>query len=336
MHVGKSYSVIETILWTRRRGYALVILSLLPVAAYQLLGLHWIAMPWQVAALLGTATAFIVGFKNAQIYNRTEEAQRVWSSIGSLSRHWAISSRDLPRERQDFERLVRRHLAWLTVLRYQARNARPWETTDLAPNEEFRRRHHLVVAEHEVPLAAELGRLLTVEELAILGSTRAKTTWLLGEQSRTLRSLYESQGLAVLHHTEMQRTLAALLDHQARVERLKNFPYPRQYAVINKIFVWTFAVVLPFCLVAEFDRLNAIATGMLAGQMAWMTLPFGVMLAWLYLALDQVGESSENPFEGGANDVPISHVSLIIEADLRMLLGERDHVLPKTDGAIVL
>jgi putative membrane protein len=181
-----------------------------------------------------------------------------------------------------------------------------------------------------------LGRFLTAEELAVLGSTHAKTTWLLGEQSRTLRDLYESQDLAVFHHAEMQRTLQALLDQQSRVERLKNFPYPRQYAVINKIFVWAFAAVLPFCLVPEFDKLNALATGGLAGQMAWMTVPFSSMLAWLYVALDQVGESSENPFQGGANDVPISRLSQVIEADLRMLLGERDHMLAKADSPIAL
>lgn len=45
------------------------------------------------------------------------------------------------------------------------------------------------------------------------------------------------------------------------------------------------------------------------------------MRSWMYVALDQVGESTENPFEGGANDVPITHLCRCIEADLRALLG---------------
>ncbi|MBX3622640.1 MAG: hypothetical protein KF891_21950 [Rhizobacter sp.] len=44
----------------------------------------------------------------------------------------------------------------------------------------------------------------------------------------------------------------------------------------------------------------------------------------MYLALDLVGESTENPFEGGANDVPISQSSRQIEIELRQLLGEPD------------
>ena len=40
--------------------------------------------------------------------------------------------------------------------------------------------------------------------------------------------------------------------------------------------------------------------------------------------MDKIGSVSENPFEGGANDVPISAMSRGIEIDLRELVGERD------------
>jgi ion channel-forming bestrophin family protein len=42
----------------------------------------------------------------------------------------------------------------------------------------------------------------------------------------------------------------------------------------------------------------------------------------MYTALDQVGEATANPFEGNANDVPISQISRSIEIELRELLGE--------------
>jgi putative membrane protein len=47
----------------------------------------------------------------------------------------------------------------------------------------------------------------------------------------------------------------------------------------------------------------------------------------MYTCLGQVGESTENPFEGNANDVPISQISRIIEIEMREMLGETD--LPK-------
>ena len=124
------------------------------------------------------------------------------------------------------------------------------------------------------------------------------------------------------HHAETQRTLKDLIDQQSRAERIKNFPYPRQYATINTIFVWCFAALLPFCVIREFDRLNEGVSGLLAGQMAWLTIPFSALVSWMYVSLDQVGESTENPFEGGANDVPISQISRLVEIELRELLGE--------------
>ena len=75
MKVSKSYKLSEFLVWTRRKVYVVLALAIVPVAVYQLLGQKWIALPWSLAVLLGTATSFIVGFKNAQTYSRTVEAQ---------------------------------------------------------------------------------------------------------------------------------------------------------------------------------------------------------------------------------------------------------------------
>ena len=58
--------------------------------------------------------------------------------------------------------------------------------------------------------------------------------------------------------------------------------------------------------------------------MAWLVIPFSALVSWMYVSLDQVGESTENPFEGGANDVPISQISRLVEIELREMLGEND------------
>jgi ion channel-forming bestrophin family protein len=336
MHIGKSYRLTEFLGWTRRRAYVLLLLGLVPVTAYQLLGWHWLALPWPIAVLLGTATSFIVGFKNAQTYNRTVEAQQVWTSIVVVSRYWALICRDFPKDRRELPTLLRRHLAWLTALRYQARDKRVWETSSSWSNEEYRRRN-FTVPEHETPLESELRKHLTEDELTDVLAVENKPAWLLGMQSDAIRQLYTNQDIVVLHHTEMEKTLKDLLDQQGRVERIKNFPYPRQYAVINSIFVWCFATLLPLTLVREFDRLNEVASGPLAGHMAWLAAPFAAFIAWLYAALDQVGASTENPFEGNANDVPITRMCMHLEDEFLGFLGElRPKPLPAPDGHIVL
>lgn len=52
----------------------------------------------------------------------------------------------------------------------------------------------------------------------------------------------------------------------------------------------------------------------------WLAIPLSVLVSWKHAALDQVGESNANPFEGGANDIPISQLCTSIELDLRLLL----------------
>ena len=56
----------------------------------------------------------------------------------------------------------------------------------------------------------------------------------------------------------------------------------------------------------------------------WLVIPFGVLISWVFTSLDQVGESTENPFEGSANDVPISQMSRAVEIDIREMLAETD------------
>jgi putative membrane protein len=38
--------------------------------------------------------------------------------------------------------------------------------------------------------------------------------------------------------------------------------------------------------------------------------------------MERIGEATENPFEGSANDVPISNISRTIEIDLKEMLDE--------------
>jgi ion channel-forming bestrophin family protein len=262
VNVGKSYRLPEFVRWTRRKIYVLVALSALPVLLVQYAGWQGLTVPWVAVALLGTATSFIVGFKNAQTYQRTIEAQQVWTAIAASTRYWALICRDFQSDPDCARALTLRHLAWLTALRYQLRSPRPWETARSASNAEYGKA--LVVAERQAPLAMELRKYLSDDESSRIGDAPSKALMLLSLQSEAIRALYTQQQIVVLHHTEMQKTIKDLLDQQSRAERIKNFPYPRQYAIVNKIFVWSFASLLPFGLAAEFARASAGFSGISA------------------------------------------------------------------------
>ena len=282
----------------------------MPVCLYELAGWHWLAIPWTVVALIGTATALIVSFNNTQTYARTVEAQQVWTSILNSSKAWGLMSRDYLKRPDATRLLVNRHIAWVTALRYQMRRQRAWESTLRHTNAEYQASY--AVPEKESPLDSELARYLEDDELRAVRVSRSKATLLMANQSRAIRDLFTGGEIAINFFIEMEKAIKELLDLQGRSERLKNFPYPRQYAIVNALFIRIFCILLPFGMLKEFDALHRV----------WLVIPFSVLISWMYTSLQQVGESTENPFEGGANDVPIAQVARMIEVELRTLLGD--------------
>ena len=322
MHTGKSFRLSEFLDWTRRDIYVLILLGVVAVVAYQIGNLKWLGIPWTVVALLGTATAFIVGVKNLQTYNRTWEARQIWGDIISSSRAWGIMSRDFFDDPEKSKELVYRHLAWLTALRYQLREHRAWETRSKAHNAEYLK--YYSIPEVQTPLDAELAKYLPDAELRQILATRNRPTQVLSHQSKTVKALFSSQAIVVTQFVEMHRSIKDFLLQQGRCERIKDFPYPRQFATMNSFFIKLFSLLLPFGLLREFDRLNESVEGMIKGHMVWLVVPFSVLISWMYTSLEQVGASTECPFEGGANDIPIAQMCRAAEIDLREMLGERD------------
>lgn len=335
MHAGRSYKFSEFVLWTRRSLYWLIAIDVVLVALYQVGGLKWLAVPWSLIFLLGTTVALTAGFKNTQTYNRLWEAQQVWASITAFSRLWGTMSRDYLSDDGDSRRLVYRHLAWLTALRYQMREPKPWETLERAPNLEYRK--HYDVPERERALDAELAKYVAPDERSRILVAPGKATEALGLQSQALKAMLASGRIPASSFVELQKLLREFQDQQARSERLKNYPYPRQYAIINAVFVRILCVLLPLGTIDLLVPYDDVVGGLMAGQMAWLAIPLSVLVSWMYAALDQVGESSANPFEGGANDIPISQICASIEVDLRQLLGENElPELPASATPIVL
>lgn len=328
MNVGRAYRLSEFIIWTRRRIYILLLLSVVPVALYQSFNFKWLALPWPVIAFLGTAASIIIGFRNTQTYNRTVEAQQIWTSIAGSSRYWGLISRDFLPARDKAKQLIYRHLAWLTVLRFQMRRSRTWESTHRRFNAEYNRK--LTIPEKASSLQDELGKYVSADTCHDVLQAKSKAMRLLDLQSRALSQLYESKEININMFLEMEKAIKEFGDQQTRLERIKNFPYPRQYSIINSIFIWVFCALLPIGMIGEFDKLNQNVIGFMHGHMVWLVIPLSVVISWIYASLEQVGDSTENPFEGTANDVPISQISRRIEIELKEMLGETDLPRPMT------
>lgn len=283
-----------------------------------------LAMPWVPVALVGTAVAFVTGFKNNASYARLWEARKIWGGLINHSRYWAAQCCDFltepasgspDRSVDEYRRrLVHRHIAFVTALRYQLRQSRTWETVNQRHNVEFQSQY--VVDEWNGELDDALRPLLDQKDLAHVLGCKNRATQILALQSAELNTLVQNGLLNEFNRLFMSKTLAKFYDDQGKSERIKNFPYPRQFATLNIYFIWLFIVLVPFGLLREFDKLGE--------HFVWLTIPASVIIAWVFHTMDKIGESSENPFEGSPNDVPITALARTIEIDLREMIGEKD------------
>lgn len=299
------------------------------------LDIYALKVPWLPVSLIGTAVAFYVGFKNNSAYDRLWEARKIWGAIVNSSRMWGsnvrayVSNQFTGEDVNEKElhlihkRLIYRHIAWIYTLRRQLLIPAPWEHIN---QNKFMEKHakmmmnlYGVGLDIDQETAEELNLCLMKEELAKMLKYQNTATQLIDSQSQDLKELRKLNLIDDFRHMELQKIMNEFYNHQGMCERIKKFPLPRQYGSMSLIFVSIFIFLLPFGLVTEFHELGEWG--------AWLSIPFTVVVGWVFVVMELIGDYSENPFEGLGNDIPMRSICRTIEIDLREMLGETD--LPK-------
>lgn len=323
MHAGKKYSLKEFIVWTRRDIYRLAILAVIPTILYHFCGFTFLSISWVPVALLGTAISFIIGFKNNASYARLWEARQIYGGIINVSRSFGVMIRDFLSSKNKSEEvkiIFYRHFAWLTALRFQLREPRTWENMNDWRNIEYARNYH--IAEKIDKIEDVLAKYLSSDELAYILTKKNKATQIMALQSAHINRLAAANNLSDLQLQSLQAGISNFYDNQGKAERIKNFPYPRHFSSIASIMLNLFVFLVPYGLLNDFNKLGNGT--LIEGYSIWLNIPFALLLTWVFNTLDVVGESSTNPFEGSANDVPITNISRTIEIDMRDMLDESD------------
>ena len=343
MYIRNLYRLSDMVKWTLRHTLLFTAIALVPVIAREVLGYSWLSLPWTPIAILGTAVAFVVGFQNNAAYGRLWEARKIWGGVVNTSRTWgmqvqAMVGNEHTRQpvsdaelKKHIHLLTYRHIGWMTALRHAMRTNKPWETfANDKTNAKWRNLLH--IPERILKIEDALEPYLDAEEHAYVMGKSNKQTALLYLQSRHLRSLKNRRLLWEFSFLELQKLLQELFTLQGKSERIKNFPYPRHYATIGHYFVWLFIVLIPFGVIPQFSQLastHAAAFPSIAPCLVWLGVPFCVMISWVFHTMMQIGKAGENPFEGTANDVPISGIARGIEINLRQMLDEDHDSIPK-------
>lgn len=302
------------------------------VLLYKFLGDKMAVVTWVPVSVIGTAVAFYVGFKNSQSYDRLWEARKVWGAIVNSSRLWGssvcayvddhfanedVSDEEIHRIKR---RLIYRHIAWLYQLRDQLLIPTNWEHVNqgfhVAKTAERRIKRFGVGLIRDEHYKGVVERLIKPLEYAKLQEAKNKATALIDGQAQDLQTLRHQNLIDDFRHIDMQKVLGEFYVHQGKCERIKKFPFPRQYGSMSAYFVGIFIFLLPFGLVPQFAALGETAL--------WFSIPVLVAVGWVYIIMELVGDYSENPFEGLGNDIPMLSLCRTIEIDLRQMLDEED------------
>tara|TARA_R110001592_G_scaffold237306_4_gene496186 strand:+ start:30897 stop:31919 length:1023 start_codon:yes stop_codon:yes gene_type:complete len=323
MYVGKRYPLKGVVNWSKKYIFYFLIIDTLPVLAAYYFNVSWLAIPWQPIALIGIGVSFYLGFKNNSSYDRLWEARKIWGGIVNTSRSFTVMSRDFVTDefaqnpigdielKEHHKNIVHRHIAWLKALTYQLRVPKEWEHSSKEENE-MRKSAGVF---HDNAHFENLKPYLSEEEFSYVMSKGNKASHILSLQSKAFKKLKLKGLVDDFRHMELEKMLVEFYALQGKSERIKNFPFPRQYATVNFLFVWIFILLLPFGMLnvfAEFDN----------PYLGFMAIPFSMLVSWVFILMEMIGDYSENPFEGLYNDVPISSMARSIEIDIRQMLDE--------------
>jgi putative membrane protein len=319
MYVKRYYSLWMTFRWSKNSLLYGLLYSAAIIVVYEFTHIRF-ALPWQPISVIGIAVAFFLSFKNNSSYDRTWEARKIWGKIINESRTFATAILTMPGQETGYEwkkMMIHRHLAWLLALKHNMRKVRTWEhngaVEKLVFTPTFRK-------ECQDGVEPEIAKYLSAQELNQLKKYTNIPSQILKNQSMEVERLYKGGQLSEYKHVWLHKLVGNLYDLQGMTERIKNFPFPRQYASTGLWIMYIFCAFIPFGLLDIFEQSRSVHY--------WLTIPFSGVIIWLYFLVDRIGDYSENPFEAAYNDVPISSISRIIEIDLREMLDEENIPAP--------
>lgn len=338
MFIQRRFPFKSVLKWTRRELIFFLVLATAATAIFELLDVKWLQVPIAPVAMIGTAVAFIVGFQNNAAYDRIWEARKIWGGIVNQSRTLIITLRDSfylhnkeasKDESEELKTFTNRHIAWLTAFRYVLRTKKQWEAK-YEHDENAKFPYH--VPETRSSLEDELRPYLSEEEYKYVMSIDNKPNAIIGLQSKHLRRMTDENKLWDFSLLELQGMLKELTALQGKAERIKNFPYPKQYGSIGYHFVHIFMWLMPLAIIPSFAKTGtdmAEAYPLIGEYFIWLNIPFTVIVIWVFNTMLRIGLAGENPFEGSPNDVPISNIARGITRDILQLIDEDPEKIPE-------
>ena len=345
MFIHKSYSIKNLILFTKNHILFILVWNLIMAIGFKYAGFQYLSIPVSLISILGTATAFYLGFKNNSSYARLWEARKIWGGIINTSRSMASDILNLTSKSENFDknlstdsidiikRIIRRQIAWAYALRSSLLTPTSWEHSEQKgaagkKASEIRKKNGVNLSDIEKKYELSHHYIKNDEFNKVLKYSNISTQ-LLKLQGEDFKVLRDNSNIDALSHIHLQKHLNDFYSHQGKCERIKKFPLPRQYATASLLFVRIFVLILPLAILPLFLNSDSLTY--------WLSVPSLALISWVFIFMELVGDFSENPFSGLASDIPMLSLCRTIEIDLLEMMDEEVTIEPikAIDGVLI-
>jgi len=318
MIISRNLKWRHIIYYTRLKLLYFVALSVSVYVLHEIFDITQLSIPFNAVATLSTALAIYLGFKNNNAYERWWEARKIWGLIVNYSRAWAreVLTMILPNGEKNAEReslqarLLYRHIAFVNALRVFLRQKYEYNDTNIKEIVEVKNGY------------GEIKKFLSEAEFYEMLTKKNPPNYLLQLQGDDLKTAFENGWLTDFRFVKLSETLTEFNNHQGMSERIKNTPLPRPYSFFSRVFVTIHGTLIPFAFIEE---------------LGWVNIPLSIVINFVFLALDYVGERTEDPFENRMDDAPLSSISLTIEENVKEMYGDVNMpARPKSEMGVVM
>jgi len=286
-------------------------------------------MPVLPGSVMGIAVTLHLGFKSKSTYDRWWEARTEYGALQLYSRVWAIQVMGLVHHAHADVAAIQKDLIYRQIAIVYATICLMRSTSHLP----LARRRRLFEGRRAVDAKSVLLSVpeiyepfLSTEECGGARTRRNTPLFLLTRQAGILREMVTRGGINLTEELVMLRTLNEIEAAQARCERIKNTPFSRQISCFGPIFTLIFVLLVPLALLDALVQ-EAIAHGlrpMMTHEFFTTLMLLSIVVSWVFIMMEKISNSTEEPFEGGAHDVPVSALSRAMEIELREALGETE------------
>lgn len=278
-------------IWTRT--LTVFAISIVVTLAYREIPLLHYSITATPFVLIGLPLGIFLGFRNNTAYDRFWEGRKLWGALVNTSRSLTRQILTLIEPQPE-----------ATETSHEAVSELEKKIVHMLIGYVHALRHHL----RDSDPWSTLERTLPEGEVERVRGEPNVPIAILQRMGELVAEARRKHWINAFHVPVFEGSLTALTDIQGACERIKNTPMPYSYTVLMHRIVAAYCGLLPFGL----DE-----------SIGWATPVVVLFISYALFGLDAVGDEIEDPFGLDPNDLPLSTISRMIEANLRVRIGEK-------------